>query len=926
MKIYILLLLSLISFSQSFALDSLFTYQYTAEDQRSRSLSDSIDLFIDFEHRLGVEDIAVLADSLFTPSERRTDLEGQLTIWSRIKMVNQEARSQSDFWRFIPGLDSIWVYTFQEGQLIQTQFTGNVLPPSEKSLLGSCNCLPFSLNPNETKTFYFKLKFNSFSKHEQRYPLAHIYVLNGNLQLKQDAANSAWQYFYAGIMMMFFLVSLFMYVIFKERVFIYFGMLVFFFALYFLEAYTLVSTLFDIHILVCLNLLHLFSISGIVIAMFLFASQYIQLAKHYPIMYKVYTALSVVAASFVFIARYFTDDIDLILNILNLLTFTWATFSLVPVVLLVKKKDRFARILLTSVFILFFTNLWDVLVVLDIITVYSQNKSAFQVGTILFTGILFYSLFTKINTIRAEKQRFEDLDHLKSRFFANISHEFRTPLTLILAPLASIKHKLGSHDDQKSIAVIERNANRLLHLINQLLDLSKLEAGKMDMQMQEHNFALLLKGIVMSFESLAKRKNIRLHFVSQKDNMPLWVDKEKVEQIFYNLLSNAFKFTAEYGEISVMISEQNGVIEVLVRDNGLGIPASRIAHIFDRFYQVDSSETREHEGTGIGLALVKELVTLHGGQISVESQVDQGSTFCIHLPKEHKSFAAKDTGHTSSSKTNKLAIIDTAIPATTTNPSLEIDQTERPIILIVEDNKDVRHYIKQHFKADFKIIEADDGQAGIELALEHSPDLIISDVMMPKKDGYQLCKQLKTDQRTSHIPIILLTAKAAQEEKLRGLEIGADDYLIKPFNTQELEIRTKNLIASRVQLRKLFSENTQSPQLPKGLNKIDRAFLEKVQQVVNTNLNNEQFNVELFAQELNMSRVHLNRKLKALTDLSANKYIQTVRLQKAMNLLQQQAGNVSEIAFQTGFKSTAYFVKCFREKYGKTPGSLLEKQ
>ena len=564
--------------------------------------------------------------------------------------------------------------------------------------------------------------------------------------------------------------------------------------------------------------------------------------------------------------------------------------------------------------------------------------SAIQFG--LITELLIFSmgLGYKTRQVKIEKQRFQALDKVKSRFFANLSHEFRTPLTLVMGPLKQIMSKLDNPKDQNLLRIAHRNAQRLLELINQLLDLSKLEAGKMELTVREQNFVPLLKGIVMSFESLAARKNIRLHFVSKLANISLYVDKDKIEKIFYNLLSNAFKFTEEGGEVTILITQQKKYIEVLLRDTGIGIPKARLANIFNRFFQVDSSEIREQEGTGIGLALVKELIQLHGGSVEVKSKVNKGTTFTIFLPRGKKHFTEKEIyEEIPLSKTKKVVpfeFIPNYLYTTTSKKELKVENGKipdttvsdnLPVVLLIEDNVDVRTYIKQHLEGSFQILEAVNGQEGIDKALNMLPDLIISDVMMPKKGGYEVCRTLKTDQRTSHIPIILLTAKAAQEEKLKGLETGADNYLIKPFDTQELEVRVRNLIELRRQLRLRFSQApTIEPQAIQT-SEVDKAFLEKICTTIKAQLSNEQFSVEILAQAANMSSVHLNRKLKALTDQTTNKFIQAMRLQQAMLLLQQKKGNVSEIAFETGFSSTAYFVKCFREKHGQTPGSFLKR-
>lgn len=552
----------------------------------------------------------------------------------------------------------------------------------------------------------------------------------------------------------------------------------------------------------------------------------------------------------------------------------------------------------------------------------------FQFGTMIFAAVLFYDLFTRIDTIRREKERFQELDQLKSRFFANISHEFRTPLTLIMSPLSQLKSKLAEPGDRKLVGVMQRNADRLLNLINQILDLSKLDAGKMELALQKVNFPALLKGIVMSFESLAEQQGVRLHFASEVDDLVALVDPDKVEQIFNNLLSNAFKYTEVSQEVSVLLTVKEEWITVLVQDTGRGIPADQLPHIFNRFFQAEDTQKEDTPGTGIGLTLVKELVHLHGGTISVKSVENKRTTFRLRFPmqenpshilRENPIVDRVDKDMVFTFPEKQVTVSGVGVPQV--SPHDRYTDTT-PLVLIVEDHEDVRNYVQQTLRTHYRILEATDGQEGIDKALEYQPDLIISDVMMPRKNGYELCQTLKNDQRTSHIPLILLTAKATREEKLHGLEEGADDYLLKPFDTEELQLRVRNLIASRQELRQKYTEPAERAIIDPQLSATDQAFLERIYDVLDIHLSSEQFGVDVLASQIGMSRRHLNRKLSALTNLSANPFIRNYRLQKALLMLQKQEGNVSEIALATGFSSTAYFVKCFREKFGQTPGSL----
>jgi len=532
----------------------------------------------------------------------------------------------------------------------------------------------------------------------------------------------------------------------------------------------------------------------------------------------------------------------------------------------------------------------------------------------------------KLDEVKLKER--EETDKMKSRFFANISHEFRTPLTLILGPSESIVMDSKEEDTKKKASTIKRNANRLLGLINQLLDLSKLEAGKLELKASKNNIVSFLKGITMSFESVAEGKDVTLKVIPEKEQIELYFDKEKMIKIMTNLLSNAFKFTPKSGEIIVTLNESdNNSVAIKVKDTGQGIAEEELPKLFDRFYQVDSSQTREQEGTGIGLALTKELVELHKGTISVDSKLGGWTEFTIELPigRSH----LKDEQIVETQKPEKEDIIverKEFVPTT----AKETDETEvidedKNILLVVEDNADVREYIKDSLGNDFQIEEASNGEQGVRKAGEIIPDLILSDIMMPKMDGNELTRILKNDEKTSHIPIILLTAKSEQESKLEGLETGADDYLTKPFDTKELQIRIKNLIDTRRTLQKKYSKGDYVPVIKeevKKLSNLEEQFMNKVMEVIEDHLPEEEFSIEQFGKEVGMSRVQLHRKLKALSGKSASNYLRSVRLSKARKMIKEEKGNISEIAYSVGFSSPAYFTRCFKEEYGYPPSDL----
>lgn len=539
------------------------------------------------------------------------------------------------------------------------------------------------------------------------------------------------------------------------------------------------------------------------------------------------------------------------------------------------------------------------------------------------------------------KEKVEN-DQMKSRFFANISHEFRTPLTLILGPAEKIISNTSDEKIKNDANIIKRNSRRLLQLINQLLDLSKLESGKLKLEASRGNIVSFVKGVALSFESLSESKDITLRLHSDKEFIELYFDKDKMLQILTNILSNAFKFTAEEGKIEVLVREiDNKEVEIKIKDSGIGIAPEEIPKLFDRFYQVDSSHTREYEGTGIGLALTKELVELHHGTIVVESKRQEAhfagtgwTEFTVTLPlgRDHlqETEIIKEVekeiekGLCVNGESHILTNLPLSRPETIKDGLPGDVQEEKTIILVVEDNYDMREYIKESLDKNYLVEEAVNGEQGVRKAEKIIPDLIISDMMMPKMDGNELVRILKNDEKTSHIPIILLTAKAGYEDKLLGLETGADDYLTKPFDLKELRVRVKNLINIRKNLQEKYSkfESQQQPMKEQKLSTIDEKFLIKVGNVIDEHLSEEEFDVEQFCHEVAMSRTQLHRKLKALTGKPASLYIRSVKLARAKKMIENQEGNISEIAYSVGFSSPVYFTRCFKEEFGFPPSDL----
>ena len=533
---------------------------------------------------------------------------------------------------------------------------------------------------------------------------------------------------------------------------------------------------------------------------------------------------------------------------------------------------------------------------------------------------------TQLELEHEHAKKLEEVDKMKSNFYANISHEFRTPLMLILGPVEKLLSKVKEEDNQKQAGLIKGNAKRLLTLINQLLDLSRLEAGKLKLKASFGNIAQFVKGLAMEFESIAERKDISLKVLMEKEFVEAYFDKEKLEKIITNLLSNAFKFTPSGGRITVKLSETStNQVEIIIRDSGIGIPKSELTKIFDRFYQVDGSHTREHEGTGIGLALTKELVELHKGNIFVDSVEGHWTEVKLNFPLGREHLTDAEIIDAGDFEMHKIENVEELAKSDSEAEELLNDNLiDKTIVLIVEDNSDVREYIKDALMETYHVEEAANGEQGLRKAEKFIPDLIVSDIMMPKMDGYEMTRQLRQNDKTSHIPIILLTAKSDKDSRLEGLGLGADDYLIKPFDSDELLARIKNLIETRRRLQEKFGTGAAILKKPEkaNLSCLDEQFMNRIMMVVDEHLAEEEFSIEEFGKDVGMSRSQMHRKLKALTGKSASVYLRTVRLVKAKQLIEEKKGTISEISYQVGFSSPAYFSRCFKDEFGFTPSEV----
>ena len=531
--------------------------------------------------------------------------------------------------------------------------------------------------------------------------------------------------------------------------------------------------------------------------------------------------------------------------------------------------------------------------------------------------------------ILEQSEYLKETDAAKTRFFSNIAHEIRTPLTLITGPLQKIIEKYPKETAiRKSLTNVAANGDRLLQLVNQLLDISKLENGDLKLDYSFGDIARFTYELTNRFLPIAEEKGVLLKNINSDRTWKVQLDSDKWSKILYNLLSNAIKFTKSGGKVEILLSssekEAGKFISLTVKDSGIGITEEQKRRIYNRFYQVDNSSTRAYDGSGIGLSLVKDLVELQGGEITVSSKAGEGTEFIILLPliEQPQEVETENIEEASLLETSDL-LIESKEKASSPSYSLN-EQTEQLTILIVEDNTEMRNFIKSCIEdKKFEIIEAVDGEDGLKMAIDRQPDLIISDIMMPKKDGYQLTQELRQDIITSHIPIILLTAKVGDESRLQGLTVGADAFLTKPFNTRELEVRIDNFLHLRQSIQHHHSHPEQF--LTEEKHSIEEGFIIEIRNFVLENIESKNLNGDIIGRHIGMSRTQLHRKLKAVSGQSISEIVKNIRLNKAMQLLLEKRLNISEISHKTGFSSVAYFSKSFKQAFGKNP-SEVQKQ
>ena len=522
-----------------------------------------------------------------------------------------------------------------------------------------------------------------------------------------------------------------------------------------------------------------------------------------------------------------------------------------------------------------------------------------------------HQLSKQAKQLSEQAEQLKEVDKQKARFFANISHEFRTPLTLIKGPVEQLLQTPGESLSQDDKVMINNNANRLLRLVNQLLDISKLDSKSMELNPVNGDILGFLRALGSAFSSYAEQQNIKYYIRIPEKELYTMFDQDRFEKIIYNLLSNAFKFTPENGTVSLSTYIKNNFLTIEITDTGKGISSEHLPYIFERFFQSDNSTTREYEGTGIGLSLTKEIVTLMRGEILVESQPGKGSKFTVIIPFEEIT-GRKDVSIEEDIKRQPFISEETV---KTFDADSQEEKQEKPVILIVEDNIDMRGFIRKQLTQSYNILEASDGEEGLKIANKEIPDLVITDLMMPKMDGMAFCEKLKNKEYTSHIPIIMLTAKAGQEHKIEGLETGADEYLTKPFDRKELQTRINNLIHQRQELRKKFSREIILQPRNINISSMDEQFLQKLENLIEDNISDEKFGVPEMQSGLAMSKTQLHRKMKAIIDQAPGEFLRNYRLKRAAQLILGKSDSVTQIAYSVGFSNLSYFTKCFKRPF-----------
>ncbi len=551
-------------------------------------------------------------------------------------------------------------------------------------------------------------------------------------------------------------------------------------------------------------------------------------------------------------------------------------------------------------------------------------------GFITFVFRFFWmrkSMEAQLEIERRDKEHQEEINQMKMRFFINISHELRTPLTLILTPLQEIINKISDRWTRNQLEYIQRNANRLLHLVNQLMDYRRAELGVFELKAKKGNAHQLIQDNFLFYDKLARHKKITYTLHSELEDKEVLFDANYLELIVNNLLSNAFKYTESGQSITVTLKEENGWLLLQVSDTGIGIPINKQGKIFERFYQIES----EHVGSGIGLSLVQRLIELHHGRIELDSEENKGSTFSVYLPQDLSVYKPSELASNNeqneeeqvySTNSKAMYFIDTE---KVENESVESGDKKRGTILIVEDNNEIRRYLSNGLADLFNTLEAGNGEEALEKLKDNEVDVIVTDVMMPVMDCIKLCKNVKQNIRTCHIPVIILSAKTDIKDQMEGLQMGADDYIPKPFSLAILTTKIQNMMRTRRRMLDKYAKSLEVEPEKITFNAMDEALLKRAMAIVEKNMDNIEFSTDEFAREMNMSRSNLHLKLKAITGESTIDFIRKIRFNEAAKLLKDGRYTVAEVSTMVGFNTPSYFATSFKKYFGCLPTEYIKK-
>jgi signal transduction histidine kinase/DNA-binding response OmpR family regulator len=914
--------------------------KYSIEESASVStLTEHLEIFHDKTGDLTFENIKNTS-SIFSPlSSWTTDFLPEEIYWGKIELTN-DLSDNNDYLEWVLHFSLIFtdiqICVVDSEGLVKNYRTGFFVPTHQKSFAPTSkqNIVKIQIPIGETVTFYFRTENKrKFIAPKFDLTLQHSVSYHSALQ-KEKQQNGM----YFGFVVMMLVYNFFLFLYARDKAYLYYSIYILgitFFSMY--NSGDLADYIRDWFLYEKPQLIYFFKPFAYITFMgyLTFVRSFLDLKTLLPRWDKIFKIFSHLTIPVIFIDYYlmwysnFSYNIADIPAVFYAFAFLILCFSvLIPIY---KTKDRKGLYIIAGFSLMglgLLATIWMRLQSVDFSVVY------FRIGTIFEIIIFSLGMAYRQKEVEDEKrkgdfelekskilqdiehqesERLKELNNLKSRLYTNITHEFRTPLAVIMGMTEGIK----GHDKAKEM--IQRNSNNLLRLINQILDLSKAESGNLKMDLIQGDIINFLQYLTESFHSMANAKNIQLTFYSEEKEIIMDFDEQKIQHIVYNLLSNAIKYTPEKGKIVFHVKKEREMLCLKVKDNGQGIAAKDQPYIFDRFYKVDHSSVGKIDGVGIGLALTKELVEFLKGEIFLESELGEGSEFIVYLPinrseKMDVNFLEPIKEERQSNEKELTRKFDAELV------DLNFDKNEIPQLLLVEDNEDVITYIKSCIDEDYEIEVARDGQEGIEKAFELIPDIIISDLMMPKKNGFEVCKTLKQDEKTSHIPIILLTAKATQEDKIEGLETGADAYMMKPFQKKELKIRIKKLIENRVTLQAKYKGNLTA--ISKNTTNSEDEFFQKVIQILKKELDNPSFSVAELSKEMHLSSTQMYRKLKALTGLPPSKFIRRFRLQNSLELLQNSSMNIAEIAYEVGFSDPNYFSRAFSEEFGKPPSEI----